>query len=125
MGNFGAAVDYCLEAGLMAEALLLAQCGEPALWNRTQEAFFNSVGKRYPFLNILQAVIKSDLMDLVLKSDLAQWKETLAILSTYGKSEEFPGLCEVLANRLENEFKDQRSATLCYMCAANVLRYGS
>jgi len=36
--NFGVAVDYCLEAGLMAEALLLAQCGEPSLWNRYSSA---------------------------------------------------------------------------------------
>jgi len=35
-------------------------------------------------------------MDLVLGSSLDRWQETLAILSTYGKSEEFPGLCEVI-----------------------------
>merc|ERR1711871_1640405 len=122
VGNFAVAVDYCLKAGLMAEALLLAQCGEPALWNRTQEAFFASVGKRYKFLDILQAVIKSDLMNMVLSSELGRWKETLAILSTYGKSEEFPSLCEALAGRLENELQDKRSATLCYMCAANTFR---
>merc|ERR1711871_373718 len=122
VGNFAVAVDYCLKAGLMAEALLLAQCGEPALWNRTQEAFFASIGKRYKFLDILQAVIKSDLMNMVLSSELGRWKETLAILSTYGKSEEFPSLCEALAGRLENELQDKRSATLCYMCAANTFR---
>ena len=122
VGNFTVAVDYCLEAGLMAEALLLAQCGEPALWNRTQDAFFKTLGKRYAFLDILNAVIKSDLMNLVMSSDLTRWKETLAILSTYGKSEEFSGLCEALAGRLESEISDCRSATLCYMCAGNVFR---
>lgn len=95
VGNFSAAVEYCIEAGLMAEALLLAQCGEAGLWMRTQEMFFKKLGQRYPFLNILHAVVNSSLMDLVLKSDLAIWKETLAILSTYGKSDEFPALCEV------------------------------
>jgi len=48
----------------MAEALLLAQCGEPQLWNRTQEMFFKRQAKRYPFLNVLHAVIKSDLMQV-------------------------------------------------------------
>jgi len=144
VGNFSAAVDYCIEAGLMAEALLLAQCGEAGLWIRTQDMFFRKLGQRYPFLNYLHAVINSNLMNLVLKSDLKIWKETLAILSTYGKSDEFPALCEVtkhlplsydfissfhgynlyqaLAVRLQNELGDGRSATLCYMCAGNVVR---
>jgi hypothetical protein len=51
VGNFAAAVDCCLEAGLMVEALLLAQCGESALWQKAQEAFF-AKAKR-PFLKIL------------------------------------------------------------------------
>jgi protein transport protein SEC31 len=96
VGNFSAAVEYCIEAGLMAEALLLAQCGEAGLWIRTQEMFFKKLGQRYPFLNILHAVVNSNLIDLVIKSDLTIWKETLAILSTYGKSDEFPALCEVI-----------------------------
>ena len=104
VGNFTAAVDYCLEAGLMAEALLLAQCGDPSLWVKTQEAFFKQVGGRYPFLNILQAVLKSSLMELVLSSNLVFWKETLAILSTYGKSDEFPTLCEVDGCLIESPF---------------------
>jgi protein transport protein SEC31 len=122
IGNFSAAVDCCLEAGLMAEALLLAQCGDQALWQRTQSAFFEKQKQRYPFLKILHAIIKNEMMTLVLQSDLVKWRETLALLSTYGKSEEFPAMCEALAARLEEEEKDFESATLCYMCAANVTR---
>jgi protein transport protein SEC31 len=122
VGNFAAAVDVCLEAGLMTEALLLAQCGDPELWARTQHEFFVRQRKRKPFLNILQSVIKNELMGYVLQSDLSKWRETLALLSTYGKSEEFNGMCEALANRLETEMKDIPSATLCYMCATNVER---
>ena len=44
------------------------------------------------------------------------------MLSTYGKSDEFPLLCEALAGRLETELGDVNSATLCFMCAANVSR---
>ena len=61
-------------------------------------------------------------MELVVHIDLSKWKEALAILSTYGKSEEFPAMCEALAARLEAEANDIASATLCYMCAANVTR---
>eukprot|EP00602_Paraphysomonas_sp_CaronLab_P004721 CAMPEP_0185020746 /NCGR_PEP_ID=MMETSP1103-20130426/3384_1 /TAXON_ID=36769 /ORGANISM="Paraphysomonas bandaiensis, Strain Caron Lab Isolate" /LENGTH=1052 /DNA_ID=CAMNT_0027551833 /DNA_START=113 /DNA_END=3271 /DNA_ORIENTATION=+ len=122
VGNFAAAVDCCLEAGLMTEALLLAQCGDSSLWAKTQNFFFEHQRKRKPFLNILQAVIKNELMDLVMSADLSRWKETLAILSTYGKSDEFPAMCESLAARLETEVQDIASATLCYMCATNVSR---
>ncbi|KAJ1425674.1 hypothetical protein B484DRAFT_451002 [Ochromonadaceae sp. CCMP2298] len=122
VGNFEAAVECCLEAGLLAEALLLAQCGDQALRVKTQAAFFEKRRHQRPFLNVLHAVIKSELMGYVLVSDLLRWRETLALLSTYGKSDEFPALCEALAARLEEELRDTASATLCYMCAANVLR---
>jgi protein transport protein SEC31 len=106
VGNFAAAVDCCLEAGLMAEALLLAQCGDQALWQKTQSKFFEKQKEKYPFLTILYAIIKNEMMDLVLHSDLSKWRETLALLSTYGKSEEFPAMCEALAGRLETERRD-------------------
>lgn len=121
-GNFAGAVDCCLSAGLLAEALLLAQCGDQALWLSTQEAFFNLQKAKRPFLSILHAIIKQDLRNFILMSDLSTWRETMAILSTYAKTEEFPILCETLAHRLESELQDIQSACLCYMCATNVPR---
>jgi hypothetical protein len=38
-------------------------------------------------LLILHAIIKNKMMDLVAVSDLSKWRETLALLSTYGKNE--------------------------------------
>lgn len=122
VGNFEMAVDCCLKAGLLAEALLLAQCGGQELRIKTQAAFFERQRHIHPFLNVLHAVIKNQLLEFVMSSDLKRWRETLALLSTYGKSEEFTSLCEALANRLENEVQDKRSASLCYMCATNVQR---
>lgn len=122
VGNFELAVDCCLSAGLLAEALLLSQCGDADLRARTQAAYFEKQRSKFPFLNVLHAVIKSQLMDFVVQSDLSRWRETMAMLSTYGKSEEFPALCQALASRLEHEISDRRSATLCYMCAADVGR---
>lgn len=63
----------------------------------------------------MNAIIKSELGGLVDASDLGQWQETLAILSTYAKQEEFPELCGALAARLETEVGDRKSANLCYM----------
>lgn len=59
--------------------------------------------------------------DLVQKSDPAHWQETLAILSTYGKSEEFPQLCIALGDLLDS-VEDSQSATLCHMCALSLPR---
>lgn len=49
----------------------------------------------------------------------SRWQETLAILSTYGQSEEFPSLCIALGDRLES-VGDFRNASLCYMCSLSL-----
>eukprot|EP00953_Heterococcus_sp_UTEX-ZZ885_P041552 21197-Heterococcus_DN1.PRE.2 len=120
VGNFEVAVQCCLGSGNMADALLLASCGGADLWASTQAAYFEKTSAQKPFLRIVKAIIKSELSTLVETSDLASWQETLAIVCTYGKTEEFHALCELLAHRLETEANDNKSANLCYMCAVNV-----
>ncbi|CAM9628396.1 unnamed protein product, partial [Phaeothamnion confervicola] len=120
VGNFEAAVQCCLRTGNMADALLLASCGGAELWAKTKAAYFDRETKRRPFLSIVSAIIKSELGRLVQSSDLRQWPETLAIVSTYAQNAEFPALCEALGARLEAEAGDTTSANLCYMCAVNV-----
>jgi protein transport protein SEC31 len=120
VGNFEVAVQCCLSSGNMADALLLASCGGADLWASTQAAYFEKTSAQKPFLRIVKAIIKSELSTLVETSDLASWQETLAIVCTYGKTEEFHALCELLAHRLETEANDNKSANLCYMCAVNV-----
>ena len=61
------------------------------------------------------------LADMVQNSDPEKWPETLAILSTYAKSEEFAQLCMSLGDLLENA-GDSRSASLCYMCSLSLDR---
>ncbi|TYZ62527.1 hypothetical protein PybrP1_012709 [[Pythium] brassicae (nom. inval.)] len=117
VGNFEVAVNMCLHYNQFADALLLASCGGPELWEKTQRAFFAQQTR--PVMRVVSAIIKSELFSLVEQSDLKEWSETLAILSTYAKSEEFPSLCDKLATRLE-EAGDLHSATLCFMCAVNV-----
>jgi len=55
---------------------------------------------------------------LVASSDLKNWMETLAIIATYSE-DRYPVLCEQLAERLEKENFDIRSAVICYICAKN------
>lgn len=116
VGNFDAAVDCCLRNNQMADALLLSTCGGPELWKRTQDAFFSRQTR--PFMKMVSAVIQDDLHSLVDDSNLDNWQETLAMLSTYGKSDAFPALSEKLGNRLELS-GDVKAATLCFMCAVS------
>lgn len=119
VGNFEAAVECCFRSGNLADALVLASCGGADLWQKTQAEYFARESKRRPFLSLVSAVIHDQLTDLVAMSDPKKWKETLAVLSTYGKSEEFPVLCAALGDRLEGA-GDFANASLCYMCALNL-----
>ena len=115
VGNFEAAVECCFRSGNMADALMLASVGGAELWAKTQAEFLARETKKRPFLSIVNAIVQGNLVDLVNSSNPAEWHETLAILSTYGKSEEFPSLCMALGERLE-EAGDAANASLCYIC---------
>eukprot|EP00612_Vaucheria_litorea_P006457 CAMPEP_0171481444 /NCGR_PEP_ID=MMETSP0946-20130122/6749_1 /TAXON_ID=109269 /ORGANISM="Vaucheria litorea, Strain CCMP2940" /LENGTH=1148 /DNA_ID=CAMNT_0012013017 /DNA_START=6 /DNA_END=3452 /DNA_ORIENTATION=+ len=123
VGNFKAAVRFCLETGNMADALLLASCGGAELWAETQAEYFCRASSRKPFLKIVKGIINSELNNFVEDSYLRDWRETLAVISTYSKAEEFPLLCEALALRLEDAGKEFTiPATLCYMCALDIVK---
>ena len=62
----------------------------------------------------MKSPFPDDLENLVETSDLTQWKETLALLATYASNQRgYAQLCEKLAERLEHEKFDIRSAVLC------------
>jgi protein transport protein SEC31 len=121
VGNFAAAVDACLAVENYADALLLASCGGGELWTATQERYFASQAatQQKPYLGMVQAIMQNQMSKLVQEADLAKWRETLAILSTYGASDEFPQLCQALGGKLQ-EAGDADSACLCYICAMDV-----
>lgn len=68
IGNFGAAIDCCIHAGLLAEALILAQCADQTLWLSTQERIFQLQLKKKPFLRMIYAVVKNDFHSYILNS---------------------------------------------------------
>lgn len=119
VGNFEAAVDVSFEAGNFGDALLLASCGGAELWSQTQDRYLEQESNRRPYLAIARAILTNRLDTYVEESDLAQWRETLAILATYGQSEQFPQLCMALGERLEAIGQDE-SASNCYMCALHL-----
>ena len=117
VGNFEAAVETCFQTGNLADALLLASCGGAELWAKTQQRYFESSSR--PYLSIVRAVIRNQMEELIQERDPSRWQETLAMLSTYGASEQFPSLCVALGKRLD-ESGDTASASLCYMCALSL-----
>ncbi|GMH60232.1 hypothetical protein TL16_g03004 [Triparma laevis f. inornata] len=117
VGDFEAAVDCCFKNGHLSDALVLSSCGGATLWQETQKRYFQSETRSY--LKIVSAVINHSLMDYVESSDVTKWGETLAVLSTYAKSEEFPTLCEALGAKLDAS-GDKASACLTYLCALNI-----
>jgi len=119
VGNFEAAVACCFKAGNLSDALLLAFCGGTELWATTQQRYFEKESAKRPYLSLLCGIVGSKLEDLVAQSDPSRWQETLAILASYGQSDEFPKLCIALGDRLES-VGDAERASFCYMCALSV-----
>jgi protein transport protein SEC31 len=119
VGNFEAAVEACFQAGNLGDALLLASCSGGDLWVKTQERYFASEAPNRPFLTILSSVVQHQFDDMIQGADTKDWRETLAIISSYSEADEFPRLCSALGDKLL-ESGDLQSASLCYMCAHNL-----
>ncbi|CAK9113493.1 Protein transport protein SEC31 [Durusdinium trenchii] len=125
VGNFAVAVDHCLENNRFADALVLSSCGGGELWSETLKTYLERFYTKKPYIPVLAAVSQQDYETYVQQSNLSgdSWKEVLAIVSQFAKSEAVPGLCEVLAGRLEKERHDEQgviAACICYICAKNV-----
>lgn len=119
-GNFEAAVEICMFENKMAEAIILAIAGGPDLLSRTQKRFFQkskcSIGR------LISSVVTHDWSHIVETCDLSNWKEALALILTYASPDEFPTLCDTLAERLETESAGDLGvyASLCYICSGNI-----
>mmetsp|Transcript_10657 Transcript_10657/g.39783 ORF Transcript_10657/g.39783 Transcript_10657/m.39783 type:complete len:1070 (-) Transcript_10657:1074-4283(-) len=109
--NWQGAVDVCLRAGRLADALVLAASGGSDLWNRTREEYF--ARQKRPTIALVGKML-NNIDDLVDNGDLNDWKKILAILCTFG-GEQFDELAIRLGDRLE-EAENHIPATLTYMC---------
>uniref|UniRef100_A0A0G4FAE8 Sec16 Sec23-binding domain-containing protein n=1 Tax=Chromera velia CCMP2878 TaxID=1169474 RepID=A0A0G4FAE8_9ALVE len=119
LGDIAQAVEVCLSAGRLADALLLSSIGGPDLWAACRDAYIERQNDL--FLRAVGCVMTNDFRKLVAISELDHWQETLAMLATYAGQDrqQYPELCERLAQRLEQERFDIRSAVVCYVAAGN------
>ncbi|KAL9553893.1 hypothetical protein MBANPS3_003065 [Mucor bainieri] len=130
LGDFESAVNVCLSADRLSDALLFAICGGGDLLARTQQAYFKRQSKANSYLRLLESIIDEDLNSVVASVSLEEWTSVIVVLCTFAKAQDFRPLCEALGARLEegwssssepeqaNEFR--RHATLCYLAAGNL-----
>ncbi|KAG8099207.1 hypothetical protein GUJ93_ZPchr0013g34800 [Zizania palustris] len=117
VGDYKGAVNQCLAANRMADALVIAHAGGSALWERTRNHYLKNTIS--PYLKVVSAMVGNDLMSFVSTWPLNAWKETLALLCTFARKEEWNVLCDTLASRLLG-VGDTLAATLCFICAGNI-----
>ncbi|XP_042462555.1 protein transport protein SEC31 homolog B-like [Zingiber officinale] len=119
VGDYKGAVSKCIAVNRMADALVIAHAGGSSLWESTCDLYLKS--SLTPYLKVVTAMVNNDLMTLVNTRPLNSWKETLALLCTFARKDEWTVLCDTLAARLLT-VGNRLAATFCYICAGNVDR---
>ncbi|KAL1197597.1 transport protein SEC31-like protein B [Cardamine amara subsp. amara] len=119
VGDYKEAVDQCISANKMADALVIAHVGGTALWESTREKYLKTSSA--PYMKVVSAMVNNDLMSLIYTRSHKFWKETLALLCTFAQGEQFTILCDALASKLMAA-GNTLAAVLCYICAGNVDR---
>lgn len=122
-GNIESAVDLCIEANRMADAIIIASTGGMELLARTQYRYLK---KSEGYLsNIISALVTNDWTSVISQCTSDSWKEALVATLTHCR-DHVPALCELLGERLQNEDSNSltaiQSAILCYLCAGNAER---
>ncbi|CAN8280575.1 unnamed protein product [Cochlearia groenlandica] len=119
VGNYKEAVDQCITANKMADALVIAHVGGTALWESTRDKYLKTSSA--PYMKVVSAMVNNDLTSLVYTRSLKFWKETLALLCNFAQGDQWTSLCDVLASKLMAS-GNVLAAVMCYICAGNVDR---
>ncbi|KAJ3343135.1 protein transport protein S31 [Gonapodya sp. JEL0774] len=134
-GDFETAVQTCLAANRLADALALAVSGGPDLLTRTRNQYFRRVASQRSYLRILESIVAGDLRNVVevvtLENDT--WRDILVLICTYARTDDVSDLAGLLGRRMELEAEKailqkkvaesenkQLAATLCYLTAGNM-----
>uniref|UniRef100_A0A8C5DAQ9 Protein transport protein Sec31A n=1 Tax=Gouania willdenowi TaxID=441366 RepID=A0A8C5DAQ9_GOUWI len=121
-GDFEGAVELCLHDNRMADSIILAIAGGAELLEKTQKQYFTKTHGKIS--KLISAVVMKDWTDILRTCDLQSWKEALAGVMTYAKTDEFSSLCDLLGGRLEEAEDPELNSQAClsYICAGNVER---
>lgn len=126
LGQFDKAVDLCLQEDRLSDALMFSFCGGKECQKRAQRAYFKK-HSNISYIRLLSSIIEGNLWDVVLNTNLKDWKEILATICIFSNSENFSELCDALGDRINIEFRNKDSdlqlrnnAVLCYLIGARL-----
>lgn len=122
-GNIESAVELCMEANRMADAIIIATTGGSELLARTQYRYLKK--NQSALSNIISALVTDDWSSVIAQCSTDSWKEALVATLTHCRNN-VPVLCEHLGERLQgeggNNLASIQNAILCYICAGNAER---
>ncbi|KAH8233407.1 hypothetical protein KR026_007815 [Drosophila bipectinata] len=120
-GNVEAAVELCLEANRIPEALIIASTAGIEILNRTQTRYL--LQQKSELSHVISALVSRDWLDFVNRCTVDSWKEALAAALRHSERKA-ADICERLGDRLLAECGTSaeytRNAMLCYICAGSL-----
>ena len=119
LGQFEKAMNICLKEDRIADALIIANCGGKDLLEKAQSQYLSRKAQGPNYLRLLASVIGKNLWDVVYNADLSNWKEAMAIVSSYADQSEFSDLCEALGDRIM-ESGSLEDASFCYLVGSKL-----
>ncbi|KAJ3331979.1 protein transport protein S31 [Blyttiomyces sp. JEL0837] len=106
LGDFETCVRVCIAADRISDALMFAVSGGAELLAFAQREYFKKSRHLKGYARVLESVTVGDLNDIVENAQLdeggSDWKDILAIVCTYGKTEDLSSLFAKLGRRLES-----------------------
>ncbi|XP_034650172.1 LOW QUALITY PROTEIN: protein transport protein Sec31A [Drosophila subobscura] len=120
-GNIEAAVELCLEAQRIPEALIIASTAGIDTLTRTQTRYLGQ--QKSELSHVISALVTRDWLDFVNRCTVESWKEALVAALKHSERK-VVDICERLGDRLLNEcansVESTRNAMLCYICAGSI-----
>uniref|UniRef100_A0A6P4F7X3 Protein transport protein Sec31A n=1 Tax=Drosophila rhopaloa TaxID=1041015 RepID=A0A6P4F7X3_DRORH len=120
-GNVEAAVELCLEAQRIPEALIIASTAGIETLTRTQTRYL--LQQKSDLSHVISALVSRDWLDFVSRCTVDSWKEALVAALKHSERK-VVDICERLGDRLLSECASSaeftRNAMLCYICAGSI-----
>ncbi|XP_045774423.1 protein transport protein Sec31A isoform X2 [Maniola jurtina] len=119
-GNLEEAVELCLEAKRIADALIIASLGSQELLYKVQKYHLNKTASD-PVSLVSGSLLRSKWDTLIQAASPNSWRDTLAALVTHCEGDSLAHYCEMLGDKLSQESDEalRDAGALCYVCAAH------
>jgi protein transport protein SEC31 len=122
MRDFETAVNVCISANRMADALAIAVSGGPDLLARTQNEYFKRNSTK-SYSRILQGANSGNLEELIQSCRLDSnnvWKDLISLVCNYSNIEDLTYFLSIIGDKLLSSNDSlKHAASLCFMSAGN------